>query len=289
MNHPGFRDTSRPSDENWQGQPERPEWPLYLDYMELQVRELLLRYGDIFVIWFDGLANQAKYDGWRFHKVIREIQPRALINNRIGLPGDYSTPEQRTPKGIPVKSALMGGTNPNDQGLSASPPKPEDFRQWETCMTINRTWGYNKNDRNFKSTTELIRTLIDVASKGGNFLLNVGPTPKGTIQPEFQERLLAIGEWLKVNGESIYGSTYGPLQDVSFGRTTAKGNVVYLHIFDWPGPKAELNGLNARVTKAWMLAGNRPVPFRQQGGRLTLQLPEKASDPHASVIGLTIK
>ena len=101
-------------------------------------------------------------------------------------------------------------------------------------MTINDTWAYNKNDTKFKSTTELVRMLIDVASKGGNFLLNVGPTPEGTIQPEFEERLLAIGEWLKVNGEAIYGTTYGPLQELASGRTTAKGKTVYLHVFDWP-------------------------------------------------------
>ena len=106
----------------------------------------------------------------------------------------------------------------------------------QTCALpiFNRTWAYNQNDTNYKSTTQLIRTLVEVVSKGGNLLLNVGPTPEGTIQPEFEERLRGIGEWLKVNGDSIYGTTYGPLQNLPFGRTTAKGDTIYLHVFDWP-------------------------------------------------------
>ncbi|MCX6622233.1 MAG: alpha-L-fucosidase, partial [Acidobacteria bacterium] len=162
MNHTGYRDTSKASSTNWRGEPARPEWPLYLDYMELQVRELLTRYGDLFVVWFDGLDKQQKYDGWRFHKMIHEIQPLALINNRIGLTGDYITPEQHLPKAIPTTS-----------------PTSKEFQPWETCMTINGTWGYKIKDLKFKSTQELLRNLIDIASKGGNYLLNVGPSPEG--------------------------------------------------------------------------------------------------------------
>ncbi len=101
MNHPGFRDTSRPASENWDGQPERPVWPLYLDYMSLQLSELLTRYGPAALIWFDGLRDQGKYDGQRFLKLIHELQPATLVNNRIGVPGDYETPEQFIPKAIP--------------------------------------------------------------------------------------------------------------------------------------------------------------------------------------------
>jgi alpha-L-fucosidase len=286
MNHPGFRDTSQLASTNWEGEPTRPEWPLYLNYMELQVRELLTRYGDLFVVWFDGLGHQEKYDGWRFHKMIREMQPKALINNRIGLTGDYVTPEQRVPQGIPVKGAQVGNTDPKDRGVSKVAPQPEDFQPWETCQTINGTWAYNRNDLGYKSATSLIRELIDVASKGGNLLLNVGPTPEGAIQPEFEERLRAIGDWLKVNGAAIYGSTYGPLQNLSFGRTTAKGRTIYLHIFDWPSGPLAVPGLEARVSKATMLGGSTPVRFQQKGNELTLTLPGRAPDPSATVVAL---
>ncbi|MEK7404607.1 MAG: alpha-L-fucosidase, partial [Acidobacteriota bacterium] len=253
MNHPGFRDTSKPASENWGGEPARAEWPLYLDYMQLQITELLTRYGDVAILWFDGLGGQQKYDGRRFHKLIRELQPACLINNRIGLDGDYQTPEQVIPKTI---------------------PSPEKFRLWETCMTINRTWAYNKHDSNYKSVTQLIRALVEIASKGGNFLLNVGPTPEGTIQPEFEERLLGIGAWLKVNGESIYGTTYGPLPN-----TTAKGGTVYLHVFDWPKGELDLVGLSQKVREVTLLADGKKLPFRRQGDRLTIQLPAAAPDP----------
>lgn len=288
MNHPGFRDTTRPASENWRGQPERPEWPLYLDYMQLQLTELLTRYGPVAIIWFDGLGRQMIYDPHRFHKLIRELQPACLINNRIGLPGDYETPEQFIPKVIPRIGMRIAGLSQPDVPAVPTLPKPEEFRLWETCMTINNTWAYNQYDTNYKSVTQLIRTLVEVASKGGNLLLNVGPTPEGTIQPEFQERLLAMGEWLKVNGEAIYGTTYGPLQNLPFGKSTAKGNVVYLHVFEWPRGPLELSGLTSKVTQATLLAGNKALPFRQAGDRLTIEVPPQAPDPHASVIALRL-
>ncbi len=116
MNHPGFRDTSKLAATNWKGEPQRPEWPLYLDYMDLQLRELLTRYGDAFVIWFDGLDDQRKYAGARFHDLIHSIQPATLINNRIGLTGDFVTPEQRLPNGIPRKGAVRRQRRPERPG-----------------------------------------------------------------------------------------------------------------------------------------------------------------------------
>lgn len=124
MNHPGFCDITKLSATNWQGEPTRPEWPLYVDYLEMQVRELLTRYGDVAIVWFDGLGEQRKYDGYRIHKMIREIQPQALINDRIGLPGDYATPEQRTPKGIPTRGAVVGHTDLAPRTPAWSQPRP---------------------------------------------------------------------------------------------------------------------------------------------------------------------
>ncbi|MBI5084664.1 MAG: alpha-L-fucosidase [Acidobacteria bacterium] len=290
MNHPGFRDTSKPSSANWTGEPWRAQWPLYIDYMEMQVRELLSRYGDVAVVWFDGLGEQRKYDGWRLHRTIREMQPDTLINNRIGLAGDYDTPEQRIPKGIPTKGAVVGNTDGSkDKGVAATAPRPEEFRPWETCMTINGTWAYNKNDKRYKSTTQLVQMLVDVASKGGNFLLNVGPTPEGTIQPEFVERLRGIGAWLKLNGDSIYGTTYGPWQNLTFGRSTAKGKRVYLHVFEWPAGLLAVPGAAEKIASARMLAGGRPVRFSQKPEGLTLDLAGHSAGEHATVIELRLK
>jgi alpha-L-fucosidase len=212
----------------------------------------------------------------------------ALINNRIGLTGDFVTPEQRLPKGIPTKASKVANSNPNaDRDLAVKLPAPADFQPWETCMTINGTWGYNKNDHRFKSTTTLVRALVDDASKGGNFLLNIGPTPEGTIQPEFVERLEAIGAWLKVNGEAIYGTTFGPLQDVAWGRSTAKGKTVYLFVFDQP--KGALDVELPGVRAARLLAGNRPLKFTRAGNRISIPLDGIAADPHATVIALDRK
>ena len=289
MNHPGYRDTSKRAALNWRGEPERPEWPLYLAYMELQLRELLTRYGDVFAIWFDGLNDQQKYAGPRFHELIRSLQPMTLVNNRIGLTGDFVTPEQRMPVGIPVKGATVGYVDPDDKGVSPTAPRPQDFQPWETCMTINNTWAYNRDDRTFKSSTELIRTLVETASKGGNFLLNVGPTPEGLIQPEFEQRLRDIGAWLKVNGESIYGTTYGPIQDLSFGRMTARGRVLYLHLFDAPGASVELKPLAGRVAGVDLLDGGKPVVFTQKGSVLQIQTGGVSLNPHATVLRITMR
>src|SRR5437016_5716771 len=235
MHHPAFRDTTKLAKENWNGEPARPEWPLYLDYMQLQLTELLTGYGAVALIWFDGLNHQEKYGGVRFLDLIRKLQPATLVNDRIGVPGDYQTPEQFIPNAIPTKDVVISGVDPNIQDkLKPTVPKPEDFQLWETCMTINKTWAYNMHDHEYKSAQFLIRGLVEVASRGGNFLLNVGPQSDGMIQPEFQERLRAIGDWLTVNGESIYGTTYGPVQRMASARTTAKDNKVFIHVLDWP-------------------------------------------------------
>jgi alpha-L-fucosidase len=287
MHHPDFRDTSKPASENWNGQPERPDWPIYLDYMQLQLTELLTRYGPAALIWFDGLYHQEKYDGQRFIDLIRKLQPPTLVNDRIGVPGDYVTPEQFIPKEIPTKSAHFFATDQNVQKeLKAGVPRPEDFQLWETCMTINNTWAYNEHDHNYKSAQFLIRGLVEVASRGGNFLLNVGPQPDGVIQPEFQQRLRAIGDWLSVNGDSIYGTTYGPIQGVSSLRTTVKRETVYVHVFDWPSSPLQIQGLNAKVVSARLLANGEAVKFRQSEQSLQIDLPSQAPDPNVSVIAL---
>ena len=289
MHHPDFRDTSRPAKDNWNGEPQRPQWPGYLQYMQLQLTELLTRYGPVALIWFDGLNHQEKYDGTRVLEMIHRLQPRTLVNDRIGVKGDYETPEQFIPTSIPTKEVVISGTEAKGAGRSTTAvPRPEDFQLWETCMTINNTWAYNRNDRDYKSARTLIRSLIEVASRGGNFLLNVGPQPDGQIQPEFQQRLRAVGDWLNLNGDAIYGTTYGPIQGASAFRTTAKDKDLYIHYFDWPGSAAEIAGIESRVLSARMLADGRPLTFRQTDTNLHLDLPAQASDENASVVALRL-
>jgi alpha-L-fucosidase len=287
MNHPAFRDTSKPTSENWNGEPTSENWPIYLSYMEMQLRELLTRYGDVALIWFDGLFNQRKFDGYRMQRAIFEQQPNTLINNRIGIPGDFETPEQFLPTSIPIRGSTLDFDHKDPGTKPGYIPTPQEFRLWETCMTINRTWAYNKNDHDFKTLGQLIRTLVEVASRGGNFLLNVGPGPNGTIQPEFAERLQGIGKWLDRNGESIYGTTYGPLQGLGNVRTTARGGDVFLHIFDWPGESLELPGQGLpKFRFASLLAANQPLTFNQLDGSLIIKLPAQPPDSDVSVIRL---
>jgi alpha-L-fucosidase len=143
------------------------------------------------------------------------------------------------------------------------------------------------HDREFKSSSFLIRGLVEVASRGGNFLLNVGPQPDGIIQPEFQERLHAIGDWLRINGDSIYGTTYGPIQGMTAARTTAKDNKIFVHVFDWPGAHLDVSDLGRKVLAAHLLATGQPLKFRQSEGKLQIDLPSQAPDPNVSVIALT--
>lgn len=287
MHHPGYRDTSKPVKDTWQGDPTRPEWATYLDYMDAQLRELLTQYGPIALIWFDGLYHQEKYKGEQAVALIHSIQPATLVNNRIGVPGDFGTPEQFIPDRIPTKKVAikLQGTTKTPDSTSPSVPAADDFQLWETCMTINGTWAYNKNDARYKSTKELIQDLVNVASKGGNLLLDVGPTPEGTIQPEFVERLQAMGKWMKVYGDSIYGTTYGPLQNLSFGRTTAKGKIVYVHVFNWPSEsQLEVPGFQGRVAQVTVLGDKRKLKFQQGTDKLTVLVPPTAPDANDTVL-----
>ncbi len=148
--------------------------------------------------------------------------------------GDFGTPEQQVPpEGLP--------------GVD-----------WETCMTMNDTWGYKSYDENWKSTEELVRMLADVASKGGNFLLNVGPMPEGLIPPASVERLEGMGKWMAVNGESIHGATASVIGRPEWGRCTVKGNKLYLHVFNWPADGTlEVPAVQGQVEKAYLLADKK--------------------------------
>ncbi|MEE4193976.1 MAG: alpha-L-fucosidase, partial [Anaerolineae bacterium] len=265
MHHPGYRDTSKPATKNWTGEPERKEWADYLDYMESHLRKLLTDYGKVSILWFDGLANHGKYDPERFHQLVHELSPDTLINDRLGNGFDYVTPEQFIPKeGVPARTGKPApGLDPGGDGffrlvcslfnipvlrgwirkqmqkyadgtLELTPvhqetyPSPERFQPWETCMTMGQTWAYNPDETTWKTSETLIQNLVQVVSKGGNYLLNVGPTDIGTFPPEAIERLRAIGNWMEKNHGAIYGNTYTPLQGQSWGQATRKDDTVFL-------------------------------------------------------------
>ena len=248
-----------------------PNYDRYIDFMKAQVRELLTNYGPIGVMWFDGAVEQSakKHRPKEVVSMIRRLQPDIIINNRIGIPQDFDTPEQTIP----------------DTGIPG--------RDWETCMTMNRFLGYNKYGTGWKSTEELIQMLVDIASKGGNFLLNVGPDAEGVIPAASVERLAAMGEWMKVNGESIYGSGASPLGKFDWGRCTSKRDKLYLHVFDWPADgRLEVTGLKCRVKKAYLLADGKRARLavkRESEDKVVITLPDEAIDKIDTVIVLKIK
>ncbi len=146
-------------------------------------------------------------------------------------------------------------------------------------MTINNTCAYNRNDHDYKSAQFLIRGLLAVASRGGNFLLNVGPQPDGQIQPEFQERLCAIGDWLGNNGDSIYGSTYVPIQNQPTLRSSAKNQTVFVHLLEWPSSPLTIDQFEGKVVSERMLDDDLQLNFRQTDTNLRIDLPAAASNP----------
>ena len=206
---------------------ENPRFPLYVEnYLKPQLKELLTGYGDLGILWFDGewIPDYKTEMGKDIYNFVRNLQPDIIINDRVdkgrkgmeglnaegNFAGDYGTPEQEIP----------------DTGLPGV--------DWESCMTMNRTWGWKAYDNEWKSDELLIRNLIDIASKGGNYLLNVGPTHEGLIPAPSIERLRAMGDWLAVYGESIYGSDASPFEKPDWGRFTQKEGEVFAHIFEWP-------------------------------------------------------
>ncbi|MCC7293831.1 MAG: alpha-L-fucosidase [Phycisphaerales bacterium] len=259
----------------------------FTEYLHAQVTELLTNYGPIGVLWFDGEweATWSHEYGQPLYDLCRKLQPGVIVNNRVdkgrggmaGLTedakyaGDFGTPEQEVPRtGIP--------------GVD-----------WESCMTMNDHWGYNKNDKNFKSSRELIRLLVDIASKGGNFLLNIGPTAEGEFPAESVERLAAMGRWMKINGDAIYGTTAGPFTEgLPWGRCTAKAmggdTRLFLHVFDWPADaKLTLGGLGNDMKGARVLAGNgEPLRTERKESDLVIHLPAQMPDADCTVIALDV-
>ena len=235
-----------------------------------QVKELFTNYGEVSVLWWDTPidmtpARAAMFDG------LVELQPGIIVNNRLlyGHDGDMRTPEQNVP------------------------PTGLDF-DWEACMTMNTTWGYKSYDDDWKSSEQLIRNLVDSASKGGNYLLNVGPMANGEIPQASIERLKDVGEWMNVNSSSIYGTTASPFTRLTWGRATKKeyhnATELYLHVFDWPEDgMLRVDGLRSEVSSAYFMADfQQQIQVNNTQEGVVLKLPKKPLDQIDTVIVLKI-
>jgi alpha-L-fucosidase len=235
------------------------------NYVKPQVRELLTNYGPIGLIWFDTPKRITPEQSRSLVDLVHELQPDCLVNGRIGNGlGDYA-----------------------ESSDNAIPGELLDV-DWETPATINDTWGFMHDDQNWKPAQDLIRKLVDIASKGGNYLLNVGPTAEGVIPEPSVERLEAMGRWLDVNGDSIYGTKPGPLQGLGWCRTTAKPATVFLHVFEWPSHGSiPLPQLSERVIRASLLTDpDAALKISEQDGNVVVHGPAEAPDSINTVIRL---
>jgi alpha-L-fucosidase len=267
------------------GPEEKKDFDQYLRAKaEPQVKELLSGYGPVCLIWFDTPRNMNNERGQRFIDIVHKMQPATLIDGRLGSDGDYRS---------------MGDNKIPDQVVK------ED---WEVPATINHTWGYKKDDTDWKTPGDMTFKLVDIVSKGGNYLLNVGPTSEGIIPQASQDNLRAVGRWLKVNGESIYGAGTTPFGEElgtpnpsvkdkqgnpgftarTDWRCTTKPGKLYIHLFKWPSGTFEVSKVKGTVKKAYMLADAKhaALKVKQEGDRVTVTLPSAAPDKVDSVLVL---
>jgi alpha-L-fucosidase len=247
----------------------------YLEFMDAQLGELLTNYGDVAGIWFDGMWDKPDAD-WqlrRTYSLIHKLQPAALVgSNHHHAPFDGED-FQMFEKDLP--GANTAGFN--QTSISQLP--------LETCETVNGAWGYNKTDKNFKSVPALIHYLVRAAGSNANFLLNIGPMPTGGVQPEFIERLGAMGQWLEKNGDTIYGTRGGPITPRSWGVSTQKGGDVFLHILDWTDEYLALPDLPG-ITGAHVFGSNAALEMKPLNGGLLLRLPKQTRDSIDTIVVL---
>ncbi len=257
------------------GRPASGDWNAYLAFMDQQLGELLTNYGPIGGIWFDGMWDKPDAD-WHLaetYALIHRLQPSALIipnHHKPPLAGeDVQTFEQDLP------GANTAGFNTTEIGMLPT----------ETSLTMNGSWGFDIADRRLKSVDDVVGTLVRAAGTGTNLLLNVGPRPDGTIQPEFAQSLAAMGRWLGTYGRSIYGTRAGPIPPRPWGATTRRGDTVYVHVLSWADRVLAIPAFGARVRRASLLATGEPVAFVESDAGVTLSLPpRRAGEPDQVVV-----
>ena len=237
-----------------------------------QIKELLANYGDIAILWWDTPVDVTDEMATKVHEILKKY-PNIITNDRLkrpNFPGDFKTPEQRIPKWDEL-----------------------DNNNWETCMTMNGSWGYKSYDDKWKSTETLVRNLIDVASKNGNFLLNIGPKADGEFPQESIDRLKQIGDWMKLNGEAIYGTKGSPISELGWGRCTQKllknSTILYLCVFDWPKDgKLIMNDFSNKVISCKLLETNVRLNSTVINNTLEIQIPQIMPNKIATVIKLEV-
>jgi alpha-L-fucosidase len=232
----------------------------FVDYTHGQIRELMSKYGKVDILWYDMAVplNAAEWRSEEMNEMVRELQPDILINNRNHLPGDFSTPEQST-------QAAKG--------------------DWESCMTINDSWGYLTDDHNWKSSQQLLQNLVECARDGGNYLLDIGPRADGSIPTPAVDRLNTIGKWLRANGDAVYRTQKCRFPHGNIGVFTRRNNTLYTIIYFWPGETMSVGGVRFRVNSARYLATGLPVTFSQRGSQLIFSgLPATAPSNPLTVI-----
>lgn len=234
----------------------------FVAYIHGQIRELLTNYGKVDVLWYD-VPWPLEADGWeseKMNQMVFQLQPEIIVNNRNKLPGDFSTPEQR---------------------IQAE----EGSRSWESCMTMNDSWGYQASDDAWKTPKQVVRNLITCARDGGNYLLNIGPKPDGSIPEESVRILTSVGQWMDRNGSTIYGAERSQVRRSNYASFTRKGNTLYVHVHFWPGRTVVVPGLMTQVKSARLLSSGQKVDFQQDQLRVRFTgLPETAPDSPITVI-----
>jgi alpha-L-fucosidase len=239
----------------------------FVDYIHAQIRELMTNYGKVDILWYD-VPWPLDVKGWEsaaMNQMVFQLQPDIIVNNRNDpqkLLGDFSTPEQQI-------QAAEGG------------------RAWEACMTMNDSWGYHAADDAWKTPKQVIRNLITCAHDGGNYLINIGPKPDGSIPEESVRILSTVGAWMDKNGQALYGADRCQPRRCRFGSFSRKGNTLYLHVHFWPGETVALAGLMTKVKAASLLATGQKVAFQQDEYRVRFTgLPAKALDEPITTIAI---